>query len=52
MAQWVKNLTRIHENIYIRVPAVSQRVMNTTSIHEEAGWIPGLAQGVKDLVLP
>ena len=36
----------------IGVPTVAQRVKNPTSINEDADWILGLAQWVKDLVLP
>ena len=42
-----------HQNRWdFRVPSVTQSVMNLTSVHEDAGLIPGLAQWVKDPVLP
>ena len=31
----------------MRVPIVAQQVMNPTSIHEDAGVIPSLAQWIK-----
>ena len=34
------------------VPIVAQQVKNPSSIHEDEGSIPGLAQWVKNLSLP
>ena len=40
-----KNMDSQHHSLLVGVPIVTQRVMNSTNIHEDADLIPGLSMG-------
>ena len=48
----LKVISKKNKNRLQEFPLLTQQLTNPTVIHEDVGWIPGLAQGVRDLALP
>ena len=48
---WNYMFKKVNPKIF-GVLIMAQLIKNPISIHEDAGWVPGLTQWVKDLVWP